>query len=84
MALSADLLEILCCPEDRTPVALAPDDLIARLNADIARGALKNKAGAVVQEPMQAGLLRKDGAVLYPVRDDIPVMIVDEGINIDW
>lgn len=80
MALSADLLEILCCPEDRTPVALAPDDLIARLNADIARGALKNKAGAVVQEPMQAGLLRKDGAVLYPVRDDIPVMLVEEGI----
>ena len=38
MALSPDLLEILCCPEDHTPVKVADQDLVARLNAAIAAG----------------------------------------------
>lgn len=80
MALSPDLLEILCCPESRTPVKLAPEDLVKRLNAAIAAGKVKNRGGHPVTEAVHAALLRQDGKVLYPVRDDIPVMLVEEGI----
>lgn len=76
----AKLLEILCCPETKQDVALAPLDLIESLNARIAAGSLKNKAGEVVKEKMDGGLLRADGKVVYPIRDDIPIMLIDESI----
>jgi uncharacterized protein YbaR (Trm112 family) len=74
------LLEILCCPDTKQDVALAPSDLVERLNGQIATGALKNKGGEVVKEKMDGGLLRADGKVLYPIRDDIPIMLIDESI----
>ncbi len=84
MALSPDLLEILCCPEDHTPVKVADQDLVGRLNAAIAAGKVKNRGGQPVAQPVDSALVREDGKVLYPVRDDIPVMIVDEGIHVDF
>lgn len=80
MALAPDLLEILRCPEDRTPLREAEPALIAELNAKVQSGALRNKGGEPVKEPLQGGLIRQDGRVLYPVRDDIPVMLIEEGI----
>jgi uncharacterized protein YbaR (Trm112 family) len=74
------LLEILCCPETRQDVALAPDALVAELNARGEAGTLVNRAGQVVRDKMEAGLLRVDGKVLYPIREDIPVMLVEEAI----
>lgn len=81
MALSPDLLEILCCPEDRTPVKAADEALVAKLNAAIAAGKVKNRGGHPVTEAVHGALVRADGKVVYAVRDDIPVMIVDEGIS---
>ncbi len=74
------LLEILCCPETKQDVATAAEDLVSRLNLAIAAGSLKNKSGEVVKEKMEGGLLRADGKVLYPIRDDIPIMLIDESI----
>jgi uncharacterized protein YbaR (Trm112 family) len=35
-----------------------------------------------VIEPIEAGLVREDAQYLYPVRDDIPVMLIGEGIEL--
>lgn len=78
-----ELLSILCCPETKQDVSLAGDDLIASLNARIQRGEIKNKAGQAVQEPLDGGLLRADKRILYPVREDIPVMLIEEGIPLE-
>ncbi|MBL8075768.1 MAG: hypothetical protein JNL29_15485, partial [Nitrospira sp.] len=43
-------------------------------------GGLKNKGNRQVTEPFQGGLVREDGTLLYPVRDNIPVMLIEEGI----
>jgi uncharacterized protein len=75
-----ELLEILACPENKTPVALADDATMAKLNAAIAAGTLKNRAGELVKEKAEAGLIREDGAYLYLIREDIPVMLKDEAI----
>lgn len=83
MAISPDLLEILRCPEDRTPVQEADAALIERLNAAIQAGSIKNKGGEPVSEPVQGGLVREDRTLLYPVRDDIPVMLIEEAILLD-
>ena len=74
------LLEILCCPETRQDVSTAPESLIRDLNNQISEGKLVNRAGTVVREKLDGGLLRADGKVLYPVREDIPVMLIEEAI----
>jgi uncharacterized protein YbaR (Trm112 family) len=33
-----------------------------------------------VKQALAGGLVRQDGKIVYPVRDDIPVLLVDEGI----
>jgi uncharacterized protein YbaR (Trm112 family) len=78
--INADLLEILCCPETHQEVRLAEPALVDKLNQQIAAGGVKNRAGQLVQEKLDGGLIRADGKVLYPIRGKIPVMLVDEGI----
>ncbi len=77
-----ELLSILCCPETKQDVALASESLITTLNNQIAEGVLKNKAGQPVTEKLDGGLIRADKKILYPIRDDIPVMLIEEGIPI--
>lgn len=78
-----ELLKILVCPENKTPINSVGDDIIAKVNAAIAGGTLKNRAGEAVEEKIDGGLLREDNAYLYPIRDDIPIMLIDEGIPFD-
>ena len=52
------------------------------MNEKIASGGVKNVGGADVTDPLAAGLIREDGQVLYPIRDGIPVLLIDEGIRI--
>lgn len=75
-----ELLKILVCPENKTPVTPIDDALIAKVNAAIDAGTLKNRAGEVIKERIDGGLKREDGAYLYAIRDDIPIMLIDEAI----
>ena len=78
-----DLLAILCCPETKQAVSLADDQLIDKLNGAISKGELKNKAKKPVAEKLDGGLVRADNKILYPIREDIPVMLIDEGIPLE-
>ncbi|MBM4126835.1 MAG: hypothetical protein FJ247_05720 [Nitrospira sp.] len=75
-----ELLAILCCPETKQPVTLADATLVSQLNEAAARGVLKNKATKTVSEQMDGGLIRADQTILYPIREGIPVMLIEEGI----
>ncbi len=78
-----ELLEILVCPETRQPVRLAEAGTLTRLNSAIEAGSVVNQGGQEVREPIEEGLVREDGKVLYPVREDIPIMLIDEAIALD-
>lgn len=80
--LSPDLVRILICPETRTPVGLASRGLLDQLNAAIAAGQLTNKAGQKLTQPLFAALVREDRAIAYPVVDEIPMMLIDEAIDL--
>lgn len=75
-----DLFAVIVCPESRQSLAMAEDDLLARVNAAIEKGACRNVGGDAVERPLEAGLVREDKQIVYPVRDDIPVLLVEEGI----
>ncbi len=77
------LLEILVCPETKATVRLADPDTLESLNRAIEGGAVVNRGGEPVADRLEEGLLREDGRVLYPVRDDIPIMLIDEAIELD-
>ncbi len=77
------LLEMLVCPEARTSLRLADEALMARVNAAIDAGTLKNQGGEAVTVRADAGLVREDGAVLYLVRDDLPDMLPEEAVRLD-
>lgn len=78
-----ELLKILVCPENKTPVALAEEDLVAKINGAIEAGTVNNRAGEKVEAKIGGGLVREDQAYLYPIRDDIPIMLIDEAIPLD-
>ncbi len=75
-----NLLDMLVCPTDQTPLSLAEQSVIDKLNLAIAAGEIRNVGGRAVVEPIDAGLIRQDKTLLYPIVDDIPVMLAEEGI----
>jgi uncharacterized protein YbaR (Trm112 family) len=78
-----ELINILRCPETRQPLCVADPALIARLNSRFTAGALRHGAGQGSIARIESGLVRADGRVLYPVRNGVPVLLVEEAIPIE-
>ena len=77
-----ELLEILCCPETRQPVREAPEALVESVNRAIRDSGRPAAAGGEREGFLDGGLIREDGKFLYPVRNGIPIMLVEERIAI--
>lgn len=78
-----ELLEKLACPETRKPLRLATGDELAAVNARIEAGSCKTVDGRTVEGALEAALMRADGELLYPVRDEMPRLLVEEGIPVE-
>ncbi len=78
--MNSELLSILRCPETRQMLAVAETAVVDRLNVQVAAGSLRNAAGQPVTVKLDGGLLRADGKTLYPVRNKVPLLLVDEAI----
>jgi uncharacterized protein YbaR (Trm112 family) len=82
MPIDQDLLDILVCPDSRQPLTPADAALLARLNGEIRGRRLRNRGGEVVESEIREGLVREDGRYLYVVDDDIPIMLIDQSIEL--
>ena len=76
--ISPDLLSLLCCPEPHQPVQVAPPEVLERIWTE----KLPDRRGIAPAAPLVGGLLREDGALLYPVRADIQIMLSAEAISL--
>lgn len=78
-----ELLEILRCWESKQRLHPASPELVARLNAARERGELRNLGGEAPRAPLDGGLVREDGARLYPVVDGIVEMLPESAIALE-
>ena len=82
--ISEDLLKVIVCPETKQDLVLAADELIDKINSMIERGELLNKINQKVEEKIDGGLIQKeDRKYLYPIRDEIPILLIDESIPLE-
>ena len=81
--INPELIAILVCPETKQPLSVATAEILDRVNKAVEEGSLRNQGDDGVKDRIEEGLVREDGKVMYPVRDDIPVMILDEAIRLD-
>lgn len=81
MPVDGKLLEILCCPVSKTPLVPMTDGQLEKLNVAIARGEVKFVDGKPVEATLQEGLITEDRKVIYPVEDDIPILLHEKGIG---
>ncbi len=80
MPIEEAFCRILICPATRQGLEKASDFHLAGLNRAIGGHRVRTQGGALVEQPLQEALITKDGARIYPVRDGIPVLLVEESI----
>lgn len=60
----------------------ADSALIARINERVNAQAVTTVGGQLLKSPIDGGLIRAAGDLMYPIIGGIPVMLADEAINI--
>lgn len=82
--ISEDLLNVIACPETKQDLVIAEDELVDRINSLIEGGELLDRAKQQITEKIDGGLLPKeDQKYLYPIRNEIPILLMDESIPLD-
>jgi uncharacterized protein YbaR (Trm112 family) len=80
LTISDKTLSILRCPNDGSQLREADGSLVAQINAAIDKRRLVDRTGRLVERSINGGLVRLAGDLLYPIVDQIPVMLYDEAI----
>ena len=75
------LLDILCCPVSHEPLLPLSRNKLKNLNGAIASGDIQYVDGAKVEGELAAALITRDGKVVYPIEDGIPVLLPERGIG---
>jgi len=76
------LLNIICCPVTRGKLSIATPEQLALINAEIANRTLKKLDGSTAEKPQSKALINATKTLLYPVEEDIPVLLESKAVNI--
>ena len=82
-AVAPELVALLRCPETLQPLTTADGTLLGQLETRRIAGALRDRAGKPVDQMLTAGLVREDRKVIYPVRNGIPVLLIESAILLE-
>ncbi len=82
--INEELLNIIVCPETKQDLVIAESDIVEKINTLIENGELLNRSEQKVTEKIDGGLIQKDDRkYLYPIRDEIPILLIDESIALE-
>lgn len=81
MPIDGKLLEILCCPVSKTPLTRLTTGRLKVLNEAISAGKIQYVLGDIVDQPLREALITEDSRVIYPVIDEIPILLEEKGIG---
>ena len=76
------LLDILCCPTTKQPLALLSATELAAVNRAIASGAVARADGSAQSDALGEGLVTHDRRTVYRIDDGIPVLLADEALAV--
>lgn len=77
------LLDILCCPTSKQPLAMLGSAELEAINRAIAGGCVTRADGSPQSEALVEGLITRDRRTAYRVDDGIPVLLADEALATD-
>lgn len=78
-----DLLALLVCPKTKQPLIRLPADQLAALNQRIAAGEVCDLEGTPLEAPLTEALITRNGNTIYPVVEDMPVLLEGRGIVVE-
>ncbi|MDG2222985.1 MAG: Trm112 family protein [Rubripirellula sp.] len=78
--IDAKLLEMLQCPAEGGPLRNAEPDFVNKINQSIEKGEIRDPLDQRVEQLVDGGLVNESGTRLYPIRNGIPSLVVDESI----
>lgn len=82
MALDKRLLDILCCPVSKQPLLPLQAAQRERINAEIIKSGLRSGSGELTHQPVEDGLITRDGKTVYRIDDGIPVLLAEEAVDV--
>lgn len=74
------LLDLLCCPTTRQPLAMLDARGLEALNRAIAEGQVTRADDTAQTEPLREALVTHDRKTVYRIEDGIPVLLAEEAI----
>ena len=80
--LTEDILQLLQCPLTGKKLSLATEGMVSRVNEAIATEHARDRTEQKVYKRIDGGLVTEDSAWLYPIREQIPTLVVEEAIDL--
>ena len=77
-----NLLNIICCPITREKLSTATPKQLALINAEITNNTLTKLDGSIVENPQSKALINATKTLLYPIEEDIPILLENEAIEL--
>ena len=74
------LLDLLCSPDTRQPLALLEARGLDALNRAIAAGQVLRGDGSAQAQPLREALVSRDRKQVFRIDDGIPVLLADQAI----
>lgn len=82
MPIHQELLSILICPKTKKPLRMATPGELQKVNDRIRAHQAKNAGGAEVKDALEEGLVPEGENLVYPVQQGIPILLIQEGIQL--
>ena len=80
--LNNDLLDLLVCPETKQDLSLANESSVEHLNEKIDARELRFVNDSLIEENLDGLLVRSDGLIGYGIFENIPNLLIAEGISL--